>query len=106
VPTYLVCAGPAHLAALPLGVLAMQGVVQGGIQAVFGMMAFSQAVVLLGVSRAVLFPTIVPALSILIGIPIVGEIPSILQITGLVLVTVGLLASIGVFNRLFGWRRA
>ena len=102
VPTYLVCAGPAHLAALPLGVLAMQGVVQGGIQAVFGMMAFSQAVVLLGVSRAVLFPTIVPALSVLIGIPIVGEIPSVLQITGLVLVTIGLLASIGVFNRLAG----
>ena len=55
---------------------------------------------LLGVSRAVLFPAIVPAVSVLIGIPIVGEIPGALQIAGLVLVTAGLLVTIGIFDRL------
>lgn len=55
---------------------------------------------LLGVSRAVLFPAIVPALSVLVGIPIVGEIPSPLQVGGLALVTLGLLTTVGMFRRL------
>jgi len=55
------------------------------------------------VSRAVLFPAIVPALSVLVGIPIVGEIPGALQIAGLCLVTLGLLTTIGMFRR-FGLR--
>jgi hypothetical protein len=41
----------------------------------------------------------VPAVSILIGIPIVGEIPDGIQIGGLLLVTVGLLGAIGVLRR-------
>jgi drug/metabolite transporter (DMT)-like permease len=67
------------------------------------MIAYTRAVILLGVSRAVLFPAIVPAVSVLIGIPIVGEIPGALQIAGLALVTAGLLVTIGVLNRL--WTR-
>ena len=58
----------------------------------------AQAVMLLGVSRAVLFPAIVPAVSVLVGIPIVGEIPSVLQIGGLALVTLGLLTTVGMFR--------
>ena len=58
----------------------------------------------LGVSRAVLFPAIVPAVSVLVGIPIVGEIPGPLQIAGLVLVTLGLLITIGMVRRLRFWR--
>jgi drug/metabolite transporter (DMT)-like permease len=63
------------------------------------MIAYSQAIRVLGVSRAVLFPAMVPAVSILIGIPIVGEIPNGIQITGLLLVTVGLVGAIGMFRR-------
>ena len=91
---------------LPLGVLAFQGLVQGGLQGAITMVAYSQAVILLGVSRAVLFPAIVPAVSVLVGIPIVGEIPSALQIAGLGLVTIGLLITIGVVRRLRLWRLA
>lgn len=98
-PIYLLWAGAEHLLALPLATLAFQGLVQGGLQGVITMIAYGQAVVLLGVSRAVLFPAIVPAVSILVGIPIVGEIPSLLQVAGLGLVTVGLLITIGVFWR-------
>ncbi len=97
---YLPLKGIEHLAALPLGALAFQGVVQGGLQGVLTMLAYSQAVMLLGVSRAVLFPAIVPAVSVLIGIPIVGEVPSVFQVVGLCLVTVGLLVTIGVVRRL------
>ena len=102
-PGYLLLMGWAHLQAPPLGMLAFQGLVQGGLQGAITMIAYGQAVVLLGVSRAVLFPAIVPAASVLVGIPIVGEIPSVLQIAGLCCVTLGLLVTIGMF-RSFGRR--
>lgn len=97
-PAYLGIMGAAHLAALPLGLLVFQGLVQGGIQGAVTMIAYSQAVMLLGVSRAVLFPAIVPAVSVLIGIPIVGEMPSLLQVAGLAFVTLGLFITIGAFR--------
>ena len=102
IPAYLAAMGTAHLAALPLGFLAFQGLVQGGLQGAVTMIAYSQAVMLLGVSRAVLFPAIVPAVSVLLGIPIVGEIPSALQIVGLGLVTLGLLTTVGGLRRIAG----
>ena len=102
-PIYLGVMGIAHLQALPLGMLVFQGLVQGDLQGAITMVAYSQAVIFLGVSRAVLFPAIVPALSVLVGIPIVGEIPGALQIAGLCLVTLGLLTTIGMFRR-FGLR--
>jgi drug/metabolite transporter (DMT)-like permease len=102
-PAYLLWAGSAHLAALPVGTLVFQGLVQGGLQGAITMVAYAQAVALLGVSRAVLFPATVPALSVLVGIPIVGESPSALQIGGLGLVTLGLLTTVGMFRR-FGLR--
>lgn len=101
-PAYLLWKGAEHLMTLPLGALAFQGLIQGGLQGVVTMIAYSQAVVLLGVSRAVLFPAVVPAVSVLVGIPIVGEIPGALQISGLVLVTVGLLITIGMVGRFRG----
>ncbi len=97
-PVYLAVMGTAHLYALPLGFLAFQGLVQGGLQGAVTMVAYSQAVMLLGVSRAVLFPAIVPAVSVLLGIPIVGEIPTVLQVAGLSLVTLGLLTTVGAFR--------
>ena len=102
-PAYLLWATPGHLSALPTGALVFQGLIQGGLQGAVTMVAYNQAVMLLGVSRAVLFPAIVPAVSVLVGIPIVGEIPSALQIGGLALVTLGLLTTVGLLRR-FGVR--
>ncbi|MBS0519843.1 MAG: DMT family transporter [Proteobacteria bacterium] len=103
-PGYLLWVGTAHLQALPLGTLAVQGLIQGGVQGALTMYAYGQAVVLLGVSRAVLFPALVPAISVLLGIPIVGEIPGPLQVVGLGLVTLGLLTTVGLGN-VFARRR-
>jgi drug/metabolite transporter (DMT)-like permease len=98
-PGYLAWYGLAHLLARPPGPMAIQALVQGLGQGVLAMIAYSQAIRVLGVSRAVLFPAMVPAVSILIGIPIVREIPDATQITGLLLVTVGLAGAIGMFRR-------
>jgi drug/metabolite transporter (DMT)-like permease len=97
-PGYLAWYGLEHLRARPLLPMAMQALVQGLMQGVVALTAYSQAIRVLGVSRAVLFPAMVPAVSILIGIPIVGEVPNAIQITGLLLVTIGLMSAIGVFR--------
>ncbi|WP_119418291.1 DMT family transporter [Desertibaculum subflavum] len=99
VPAYLALQGFDHLAALPAGALALQGLVQGVVQGALTLIAYSRAVALLGVSRAVLFPAVVPAIAVLLGIPIVGEWPNAAQIAGLVLVTIGLLTAVGLFRR-------
>ncbi|MBI1244178.1 MAG: EamA family transporter [Alphaproteobacteria bacterium] len=100
VPVYLLHRGSDHLMALPFAPLAFQGLTQGFVQAIFTMLAYSRAVAILGVSRAVLFPASVPAFSMLIGIPAIGEIPTTLQIAGLALVSAGLALAIGVVGRL------
>jgi drug/metabolite transporter (DMT)-like permease len=105
VPGYLAFRGVDRLMTLPADALMAQGIAQGLIQGVVTLLAYSKAVAILGVSRAVLFPAIVPAISILIGIPLVGEWPDALQIVGLALVTVGLLAAVGVLARLASWLR-
>ncbi len=106
VPCYLGWYGMDYLRARPPGAMLLQGLIQGLLQGVLAITAYSQAIRVLGVSRAVLFPAMVPAVSILIGIPIVGEIPNPTQITGLLLVSVGLLSAIGTFRRLIPrrWR--
>jgi drug/metabolite transporter (DMT)-like permease len=98
-PVYLSWYGLQHLIARPPAAMAMQALVQGMGQGVLAITAYSQAIRVLGVSRAVLFPAMVPAVSILIGIPIVGEIPNATQLTGLLLVTIGLICAIGVLRR-------
>jgi drug/metabolite transporter (DMT)-like permease len=100
-PGYFAWYGMDHVRALPLGAMAVQALVQGFVQGVLAITAYSQAIRVLGVSRAVLFPAMVPAVSIMIGIPIVGELPNTVQIAGLLLVTAGLLGAVGVFR----WRR-
>ena len=68
-------------------------------QAVFTIMAYNRSIAILGVSRAVLFPALVPAMSILIGIPAVGEIPNALQVAGLVTVSIGMMLAVGLLKR-------
>jgi len=97
-PGYLAWYGLEHLRARPPLAMAIQALVQGLMQGVVAITAYSQAIRVLGVSRAVLFPAMVPAVSILIGIPIVGEVPTATQITGLLLVTIGLMCAIGAFR--------
>jgi drug/metabolite transporter (DMT)-like permease len=97
-PGYLGWYGLEHLRARPPLPMVMQAVMQGLMQGVVALTAYSQAIGVLGVSRAVLFPAMVPAVSILVGIPIVGEVPNATQITGLLLVSIGLMCAIGAFR--------
>lgn len=65
----------------------MQGVVAAGLAVV----AFSKAVSLIGASRAGLFPAMVPVLAILLGIPLLDEIPNAVQVMGVLTASAGLI---------------
>ena len=67
----------------------MQAVVQGLLAGAGATYLFARAVVLLGASRAVLFPSLVPPFTLLVGYLALGEVPSGLQLVGLVVVVVG-----------------
>ena len=84
-----------HLWAMPASLLVPQFIAQGVLQGVIGLTAYSHAIRVLGVSKGVLFPVAVPAISVLIGIPIAGEFPTAVQIAGLCAVTIGLIAATG-----------
>jgi drug/metabolite transporter (DMT)-like permease len=68
---------------------AMQAVVQGALAGAGAIYLFTRAVVLLGASRAVLFPSLVPPFTLLIGYVTIGEAPTLSQLAGLVIVLLG-----------------
>jgi drug/metabolite transporter (DMT)-like permease len=67
----------------------MQAVVQGVFAGAGAIYLFTRAVILLGAGRAALFPALVPPFTLLIGAVALGEIPSLWQLTGLVVVLAG-----------------
>jgi drug/metabolite transporter (DMT)-like permease len=97
-PVYAISGELRPLLATSSSVLVTQGLVQGVLQGLIGTTAYSHAIRVLGVSRAVLFPATIPALAILLGIPLIGERPSPVQIAGLGVVTAGLLVASGMWH--------
>lgn len=93
----LVIYGPLH--ALVFGfdrmiaVGLMENLLQMAVQGIFaGLLAlylFARAVTALGAGRASTFPALVPGLTMAIGFVALGEIPSVLQLTGLAIVAIG-----------------
>ncbi len=76
--------------ALPTGAVAAQAVFQGLLGGFLGITAYSFAVSHLGAGRAALFPALIPATATLVAIPMLGQQPNALQITGVVLCSLGL----------------
>lgn len=95
-PPFLVWSSFDRLLALPPAMLAAQIVIQGVLAGAVAVIAYVSAVVALGASRAAVFPALVPATATIIGIPLTGEWPSALQWVGIAVVTLGLLAALGV----------
>jgi drug/metabolite transporter (DMT)-like permease len=86
-PLIFVYAG--NFAAVGLFENLLQAVVQGGFAAAGAIYLFARGVVLLGASRAAVFPSLVPPATLLIGYLALGIVPSISQLVGLVVVVVG-----------------
>ncbi len=98
VPGYLVINGLDRVLALPTNMLMAQVLVQGVLSGLVAVIAFSRAVQLLGPGRAAVFPAMVPAAAIFLGAPIAGEWPTALQLTGLAIVTGGMMIALSVIG--------
>ena len=94
VPLFVLWDSFDRLLALPLSELLLQAIVHGVLVAVVALIAFGQAVRALGVTRSALFPAMVPAFSLILGIPILGEIPTAFETFGAVLATLGLVIAL------------
>jgi drug/metabolite transporter (DMT)-like permease len=69
--------------------IALQGFVQGVLTAVLSLMLFGRAVALLGASSGAAFGALCPALTALLAIPVLGEWPTLLEWSGIVLISFG-----------------
>ncbi len=98
-PVYAATVGFDRLLALPTSTLLTQVIVQGALSGVVAVILYTRAAELLGPAKAAIFPALVPAAAILIGIPVTGEWPNLLQAAGLGIVSLGLMVAIGMFRR-------
>ena len=67
----------------------LQALIQGILVGPVAIYLFTRAVVLVGASRAAVFPSLVPPSTLLIGFLALGDVPSVSQLVGLVIVIVG-----------------
>lgn len=93
-PIYLAGDGLTRLLAIDPRMLLAQIVVQGVLSGVVAVLAYTRATQLLGPGKAALFPALVPAVAVVLGVPVAGEIPTTLQIAGIAFATLGLTASV------------
>ncbi|MGB7036324.1 MAG: DMT family transporter [Xanthobacteraceae bacterium] len=78
-----------NLLAAGLAENAMQALMQGAFAGAGAVYLFTRSVILIGVGRAALFPALVPPFTLLIGYFALGEVPSVSQLVGLLIVLVG-----------------
>jgi len=76
-----------------------QGILQGLLIAVVALLFYTKAVAILGSARGAVFGALVPASTILLAIPMLGDIPNTYQIIGVVIVTTGMFFALGLTKR-------
>jgi drug/metabolite transporter (DMT)-like permease len=99
-PGFVLLADWQRLAAAGPGMLALQVLAQGLGAGLVAVLAFSRAAAILGSGRAAFFGAMVPGAAALLAIPVLGEVPSLLQVLGIVAVVAGLLVAFGAVGML------
>jgi drug/metabolite transporter (DMT)-like permease len=90
VPIYAVVVGPTPLLTAPPGEVVFQAIYQGIGVAICALVLYSFAIRVLGASPAALFMPLTPVFGVLLGVPILGEIPTGVQLAGMLAVSVGM----------------
>ena len=93
-PIYLAFYGP-RLALLPLADIAVQAIFQGFLVTIVGVVLYGRAVAMLGASAGAAFGALVPALSALFAIPLLGEWPDRIDWLGIALISGGVYLASG-----------
>lgn len=92
-PVYLFFWGPRVLGAPPLDLL-VQGIYQGLIATIASIVLFMRAVRALGAGPTTLVTAAVPGVVAIVGIPLLGELPSLLTVGGILLVSAGVVVTV------------
>jgi drug/metabolite transporter (DMT)-like permease len=88
IPPYAIVAGAGILEASP-GAIALQALVQGLLTAVVSYIIYGVAIGILGASSGAAFAASCPAMTALMGIPILGEWPSAIDWMAIAIISVG-----------------
>lgn len=88
-PFHWIAFGFERMVALGLFENLLQVLMQGVFAGAVATYLFARSVVLLGVGRAAVFPSLVPGFTLLIGFLVLGEVPSLAQLLGFAIVLVG-----------------
>lgn len=102
-PVYLAFFGT-RLALLPSADFAVQALFQGVVVTIVSLLLYGRAVALLGASGGSAFGALVPALSALFAIPLLGEWPGETDWMGIVLISFGVYLTSG--GQLPNWKNA
>ena len=79
----------ATLAGAPWSDIALQAFVQGLLTAILSLLLYGRAVSILGASSGAAFAALCPAMTALLGIPILGEWPTLTDWTAIGLISAG-----------------
>ena len=101
-PIYLALHGT-RLAEIPLPDLAIQAIFQGVLVTIVSLLLYGRSIAILGASGGAAFGALVPALTALFAIPLLGEWPNDTDWVGIALVSVGVYLASG--GPLPGWVR-
>ena len=93
-PIYLILHGP-RFAQLTLVEIMVQAAFQGVMVTIVGLLLYGRAVAVLGASGGAAFGALVPALSALLAIPLLGEWPSGIDWAAIVLISAGVYLASG-----------
>ena len=85
-----------HLVQAPLGELLFQALYQALFTGIIAVILYTRSVAALGASQAALFAALIPVCGTLMAIPALGEIPNLLQVSGMLVVTAGMVVAMGV----------
>ena len=89
IPIHAVLFGFERMMSFGLWENLIQALAQGALAGAGAIYLFARAVFLLGAARAAVFTSLVPPFTLLIGLVFLGEVPSLVQVAGLVVVLVG-----------------
>lgn len=89
-PVYVLALEPG-LGKAPWGAILFHGINLGWLGVALGLLLWTYGTRTLGVAVAARFPPMIPVLGTLIGIPVLGEVPSPLAATGVAAIVAGLL---------------
>jgi drug/metabolite transporter (DMT)-like permease len=104
-PIYAYFAGTSVFKA-PLADIALQAIVQGFLTGIVALLLYGRMVSILGATSGAAFLALTPAMTALMGIPILGEVPSTIDCLAIVLISTGVYVVSGGPIRQFRTRLA